>query len=1210
MKNYRIGQILRNDVTGNASMSCLSRAAVIALLVGFTYEASAQSIDFDIVAQPTDDTLLELAETAGIQIAFAADRASKSTSPPIMGLHSVEEALDEALQGTGLDYQFANADFVVVTEDDVLGVQASTIQAAGARYTSHLAQLQATSNPSSSEINRPSNESATGVVTGKVTDARTGANLKGAKVTIEETGQWTSTNDLGVFRFVNVPTGSATLTVSYLGYAGQSAAIGVRSGSTSQDFTLRGGSEIEEIVVFGQRSARALALNQERTARNVSTVLSSDLLGQFGGKTIAESLRRAPGISFQRNFNTGDGTNVSVRGLAPDLNVVKLNGVELPDGSGVGRSASLENLLTESIDKIVISKSLLPSQDSGGTGGLIEVETKSPLDRPRRYAFASLDAAQRQGDFYEDVFLAGTISSLFGERESFGLSASLQYRDNEVTNVNYSTDLLFGEYLPLQVDGSTNLFDIDWIDPRRAFPFESGASGVYPSSVSSSYSEVESENLTLTLSSAWQLDGHTTMRLDYQRVELDQRELSRNTTFSPLSSYSVQPVQALNGEPRQALGWTGEAIVAGAYTLVPNREQKTELLSFHGASSIDSWSLRYNLGYTKGQNKKNEYFLNIQARQPFSDPALVQANATDPTEGRIVSLYEQRENDAFPLPLLTQAGFGVVNDPANYGFGGANLNRVVGENERHTARVSARYDARLRSLSNIEMGVDYEESQFSSPSQDATLYRAGFDPATFPSLSSLGVVFADDDLGAIGVTGGFRAISSHDVERFLLEEIDRIAVDLDPNDPSTSAPGVINRDFSIVDPRLGATRTEEEEFAAYVQAQLDIGKIEVVGGIRLSQVDVAAVTLNGPRIFDEFFVPDTAFEASATRIASETASKSSMLPRLLANYRFSEKTMLRLGYFKTVARPQVELIQQDPNINLVLAPFFGPNFNQRALFVQKGNPDLQPAETDNYDVSLEHFDDMIGVIKVGAFYKRIAGLLESNIRNGVGGLADVSLPDDSRFQDVIDNPDDYFVQITIPQNNQSPADIWGVEIAVERQFTQLPGAWGGLGMYANYAYTESSKEQPVDWFFRPVLDNQGNITSFENEEIIIGDVRFNDQPDHSGTFGITYNWAGLDANISYTSQSRYQEFYVPHNRSQFTEDYSTLDARAEYRFDFRNADVRVFLEATDLLRGTRDAGLQRTSGTGASGTGKYYTNAFYYGGRQVRIGVSGVFREN
>ena len=111
-------------------------------------------------------------------------------------------------------------------------------------------------------------------------DARTGANLKGALVEIVETGQTTATDDLGRFRFPSVRAGGYTLRISYLGFADSLTRITVVGGrDLRRDFALRGGTEMEELVVYGTRSARALALNRERASENVSTVLSADLLG-------------------------------------------------------------------------------------------------------------------------------------------------------------------------------------------------------------------------------------------------------------------------------------------------------------------------------------------------------------------------------------------------------------------------------------------------------------------------------------------------------------------------------------------------------------------------------------------------------------------------------------------------------------------------------------------------------------------------------------------------------------------------------------------------------------------------------------------------------------------------------------------------------------------------------------------------------------------
>ena len=342
-------------------------------------------------------------------------------------------------------------------------------------------------------------------------------------------------------------------------------------------------------------------------------------------------------------------------------------------------------------------------------------------------------------------------------------------------------------------------------------------------------------------------------------------------------------------------------------------------------------------------------------------------------------------------------------------------------------------------------------------------------------------------------------------------------------------------------------------------------------------------------------------------LVEDRARQTELLPRVVANYRQNENLVVRFGYFKSIARPQIELLSDVARYSVILAPFFGPDRNQPIFNINLGNPDLKPAETDNFDLSMEWYNGNVGVVKFGVFYKRIDSLLESNVREGEAALSDVEIPNDPELQAILDS-NDFFFNITVPENNEDVAELWGVEMAVEHQFASLPGAFAGLGIFANYTYTDSSKEQPIDWRRSPVLDDEGNVIGLENERLIISDVSFNQQPEHSGTFGVTYSKYNVDANIAYTSQSRRRNSYEGNGLSFFEEPFETLDARFEYRFDVDGFGAyRVFLEGSDLLRDTSDPGFQTTQGEGNGVTPKYFTDGQFYGGRQIRVGLIGQF---
>ena len=1184
-----------------ASITTMSWCSVTAI----AQEADEREIV--IAEQALPDSLKLVADEFGLQLAFFSEVAEDFEAPALNGSYTQDQALEALLAETMLEYGYIDNGTVVVRTKDRRGASDSKnlTPTPVLLAQNQLSQAQTTASSRS-------DEGGTGIVTGKVTDARTGAKLKGAKVTIEETGQWTSSNDLGEFRFVNVPTGSATLTVSFLGYAGQSAVVGVRGDRVVQDFALRGGSEMEEIVVFGQRSARALALNQERTSENSINVLSADLLGEIPGTTISETLRRVPGVSFQRSSVSGDGTNIVIRGLEPDLNLVKINGLEVPNSSGLDRAANLGNLLTESIERVTVSKTLLANQDSAGSGGLVEIETKSPLDRPRRFASASLEFGDRSRDFNEELIASTTLSGLFGTNDQFGISASVQYWERESKRIAYNSGLQFGQWLPLQVDGTPTITSVGGIDPTLTFPFEPQADKVYPESLETDQDSVDTENLSVNLSLAWQPAEHTQLRLDYQTAEATETQISRASKVRSIMRTVEDGVVALDGAVRRIYDFEAisEFFVVQSVRLTDDAEDDLETVSFRGDSSFGPLSFRYLAGYAKGSSTQPNYSSTIAFFRSILDPSaidFISEAAVDPVEGRIISIFPERSGRRPPTPLLSELGLARLNDPENYGFTRAAGQTAIGSRENWTGEISGRIQLDWHALKYVEAGIQFEESDFNRENAAGVGQFSYFgqrdENGDLPGYDLLGIEFSEDNLADIGASSPFRVISINDIRPLFLDVLPSVAVP-----PEIAGPGdisVFNRTFEN-DPAEG---TEESELSAFLQGRIDIANLEIIGGLRFSQIEVNSTRRSSPRLIRADGSEDEEFARVNDRLVTESATQTTVLPRVLVNYRPNDDLILRGGYFQSIARPQIQLLTDKFSVFLDLQP--NPSFGGLpVLDVRKGNPDLKSARTHSYDLSAEYYNDTLGVIRGAVFYKRIDNLLESNSTSGDGALQQALeiLPDDSRFQDVVDNPQNYFVSITLPINNDSPGEIWGVELAMERQFTSLPGLFSGLGFYANYTYTESSKDQPTTWRNAPVRNSNGDLVFDENgnlqtedQVILLKDVQFAAQPEHSGSVGVTYNQYGLDASLSYTRQSRVLTSFSRPDLSFFDEPFDSLDFRGEYRFGGQdNERYRLFVEGLDLLRGTSDPSIEST-------WGGYFVGGVYFGGRQIRAGFRAVF---
>jgi len=1149
------------------SKTVLAACAATIAIAGHSAEARAQAeYDLDLAAQPLARSLRDVAAKTGTNIVFVEADVRERTGPRLRGRFTADAAYRTLIKGSGLILR----------------------QTAGGSYI--------VSRPGSGPAATTSASSAAdgvGTIAGHVAQSDGNRNIAGALVRIEETGQTATADDLGNFRFAGVPAGTYTLTVSFLGYVQQSTRVEVGKGERANaEFWMDEGSgAVGEIVVYGSRSARANALNLQRTAENSSDVVSVDDLGNFTGTTISEALRRVPGVSFQRDGLTGDGTNIMIRGLDPDMNAVKLNGLNLPVGNGVGRSPDLSNMLADSVSKITISKTLLPNQDSAGTGGLVEIETLSPLNRPRRYANVLVEGGKSGKGFSDDFLASGTVSAKFGADENFGLSASVQYRKSANRSISYGHNLRYGEFLPPDADGNPTLEAYDAVDPLATFPFLPDAARAFPLSLGTSFNHVRTENLAATLSAEWQVADHSNFKFDFQHSEARRTTTQLNESFGVDLDY----VPTATSGDRTALILDlapGNEAIEHTQNYVYDRRARTitDTYSFNGTTKSGRFEFNYLLGYAHGSERHPSNFgLQLRTLPADARPEYFLPEATDPALGYIVTPFGPRSGKGLQLPLLTDAGWAFVNDGSNFTIDTASgqIDVTTGKNDRFTAEYSARYDANWGPLAYVEAGVQFEKVTFKS-----RLARSQFG-GNVP-VTALPLDLVPNDLSRIGITGSRFVVIGEDS---LTDFVDNVGDYVGP------ATGLQLTPIELPDD-INRERTLEQNLAAYVQSRLDFGKLEVIGGVRFNQTRLEADNLIFPTYIGPIdpsngggFGVDLTFQNDFTRLASQKATATDWLPRILFNYRESDNLIFRGGYFLSVARPQIGQLSTQTRISFINIPIPGPEGLKPVLTINTGNPDLKPAMTHNFDLSVEYYDQDIGILKLSGFYKRIKNLLQANATNGPAQLAAVPLPDHIYFQGApyFDpaHPENYFITGSTPSNSEHMATIWGIEAQAERRFNFLPGALAGLGIYANYTFTKSKRWQVYNWPY-------GNAGE---EDYEFSGIPFNNQPKHSGTVALTYNKYGVDATLAYGFQSRTLDNFYPRGLAVYREGVRTLDFRFEYWMQPSFGKLRVYLEGQDLLKGTSSPDLLSSVG-GVGETPRFYSGATYLGGRRVKAGIA------
>ena len=278
---------------------------------------------------------------------------------------------------------------------------------------------------------------ADGNIVGQVTSPQQQQFFSGAEVTIKELNLTTNSGRDGTFRFTNVPAGTYTLEIHYLGTDPVTRTVVVSDDKTiSPSIVLGNNDAMVEMVVRGQRSGQASALNQQRVSDRISSVVSADAIGQFPDQNAAESLQRLPGLSIERD--QGEGRFVGIRGIDPNLNNVTINGLNVPSPESGVRAVALDVIPSELIQTLEVSKSVTPDMDGDAIGGAVSVTSVSAFDRKQDSASITVQASQNQLRDETSPKLSGSLTHKF--TPDFGVAAALSYFDRTFGSDNIESN--------------------------------------------------------------------------------------------------------------------------------------------------------------------------------------------------------------------------------------------------------------------------------------------------------------------------------------------------------------------------------------------------------------------------------------------------------------------------------------------------------------------------------------------------------------------------------------------------------------------------------------------------------------------------------------------------------------------------------------------------------------------------------------------------
>ena len=271
-------------------------------------------------------------------------------------------------------------------------------------------------------------QQGTGTISGRAMDPSHTA-LQGARVELQPLGLTAVSDDQGNFSIHGVPSGTYTLTVSYIGFSQFTTPVTVTPGRVTQvEALLTIGSVNEEVIVRGEREHGELeALNRERVADTIVEVLPAEVITSLPNTNVADALGRLPGVSLERD--EGEGKYVQIRGTEPRLSNVTINGVHVSSPERDVRNVKLDVIPADLVESIEVSKTLSANQDGDAIGGSVNLVTRSADDVP----FYSITGLVGYTPIVNGRWLTqgdATISKRFGAQKRLGLAIGGSYDFN------------------------------------------------------------------------------------------------------------------------------------------------------------------------------------------------------------------------------------------------------------------------------------------------------------------------------------------------------------------------------------------------------------------------------------------------------------------------------------------------------------------------------------------------------------------------------------------------------------------------------------------------------------------------------------------------------------------------------------------------------------------------------------------------------------
>ncbi len=282
--------------------------------------------------------------------------------------------------------------------------------------------------------------------------------------------------------------------------------------------------------------------------------------------------------------------------------------------------------------------------------------------------------------------------------------------------------------------------------------------------------------------------------------------------------------------------------------------------------------------------------------------------------------------------------------------------------------------------------------------------------------------------------------------------------------------------------------------------------LDFMGGLRVEHTSL------------RYFGRDYDDEADViTATPREKSGYINFLPSLLLKWEPEKDMIVRFGYNQSLSRPKYS----------ALVP--GMNISRGDNEIKIGNSNLKATTSHNIDLNAEYYWKSIGLVSAGLFYKHIDGFIV----------------DEVIYNKEFDNH--VWTKFTQPKNAGN-ANIFGVELSYQRDFSFIHPSMKCVGFYGTYTYTHS---RVTDFNFEGREDEKG--------------LSLPGSPAHTANASLFFEKWGLNARLSYNHASAFiDEMGASAFYDRYYDTVNYLDLNLSYTFG-KKIKFTVYADCTNLL---------------------------------------------